>query len=170
MTAIVVADAGPLIGLGRVGGLNLLRDLYEKILIPPAVQHEPCLDSGRPAAAHCAQAIAEGWLQVRAPSLPSAPSRSELMLVLDPGEAEAMLLAEEVECRFLLIDERKGRAVAKRRGIPVVGVAGVLLAARKRRLIDAVLPILKSLEPGGYRLSSELVQEIAGFAGENHDV
>jgi predicted nucleic acid-binding protein len=36
------------------------------------------------------------------------------MLVLDPGEAEAMLLAEEVECRFLLIDERKGRAVAKR--------------------------------------------------------
>jgi predicted nucleic acid-binding protein len=170
VTAIVVADAGPPIGLGRVGGLNLLRDLYEQILIPPAVQHQLCLDSKRPAAAHCAQAIAEGWLQVRAPSPPSAPSRSELMLVLDPGETEAMLLAEEAKCRFLLIDERKGRAVAKRRGIPVVGVAGVLLAAKKRGLIDAVLPILKCLEGGGYRFSFELIQEIAGLAGENHAV
>ena len=167
---MVVADAGPLIGLGRIGRLNLLRDLYEQILIPPAVQHELCVDSGRPAAAHCAEAIAQGWLQVRAPSPSSAPSRSELMLVLDPGEAEAMLLAEEVECRFLLIDERKGRAVAKRRGIPVVGIAGVLLAAKKRGLLDAVLPILKSLERGGYRLSSGLVQDIAGLAGENQDV
>jgi hypothetical protein len=92
------------------------------------------------------------------------------MLVLDPGEAEARLLAEEVECRFLLIDERKGRAVAERRGITVVGVAGVLLAARKRCLIDAVLPILKSLEVGGYRFSSELMKEIARLAGENHGV
>jgi predicted nucleic acid-binding protein len=81
-----------------------------------------------------------------------------------------MLLAEEVECRFLLIDERKGRAVAKRRGIPVAGVAGALLAARRRGLVEAVLPILKSLEVGGYRFSSELIQEIAGLAGENPGV
>jgi len=55
------------------------------------------------------QALAQGWLQVRETSRVSAPSVSELVLVLDLGEAEAILLAEEVECRFLLIDERKGR-------------------------------------------------------------
>ena len=85
-------------------------------------------------------------------------------------EAEAILVAEEVECRFLLIDERKGRAVAKRRGITVVGVAGVLLAAKKRGLIDAVLPILKNLERAGYRVSAELIQEIARLAGEDSAV
>ena len=88
------------------------------------------------------------------------------MLVLDPGEAEAILLAEEVNCKFLLIDERKGRAIANRRGVPVVGIAGVLLAAKKRGLIDAVVPILKNLEQAGYRISAGLTKEIARLAGE----
>ena len=88
------------------------------------------------------------------------------MLVLDPGEAEAILLAEEVNCRFLLIDERKGRAIANRRGVPVVGIAGVLLAAKKRGLIDAVVPILKNFEQAGYRISGALTKEITRLAGE----
>jgi len=49
--------------------------------------------------------------------------------LLDPGEAEAIVLAEEQHARFLLIDDAKGRRVASRHGISVVGVAGVLLAA-----------------------------------------
>ena len=170
MTGIVVADTGPLIGLGRVGLLHLLRDLYDRILIPPTVRDELRPGSGRPGAEQCAESLAQGWLQVREPSPTKAPSRSELVLVLDPGEAEAILLAEEVKCRFLLIDERKGRAVAKRRGIAVVGVAGVLLAAKKRGLIDAVLPILKNLEQAGYRVSAKLIQEVARLAGEDSAV
>jgi len=153
-----------------VGLLHLLRDLYDRILIPATVHDELRLRSGRPGAEQSAEALAQGWLQVREPSSTSAPSRSELVLVLDPGEAEAILLAEEVKCRFLLIDERKGRAVAKRRGIAVVGVAGVLLAAKKRSLIDAALPILKNLERAGYRVSAELIQEIARLAGEDSAV
>ncbi len=153
MRGIVVADTGPLIALGRVGHLKLLRDLYHDILIPPAVRDELHLGSGRPGAEQSAEAIEQGWLHVREPSPGSAPSLSELVLILDLGEAEAILLAEEVDCRFLLIDERKGRVIAKRRGVPVVGVAGVLLAAKKRDLIDAVLPSLKNLERAGYRMS-----------------
>ena len=167
MTGTVVADTGPLIGLGRVGLLHLLRELYGRILIPSTVHDELRLGSGRPGAEQSAEALTQGWLQVQEPSPASAPSRSELVLILDPGEADAILLAEEVKCRFLLIDERKGRAVAKRRGIAVVGVAGVVLAAKKRGLIDTVLPILKNLERAGYRVSSELIQEIARLAGED---
>ena len=89
------------------------------------------------------------------------------MLILDLGEAEAILLAEDVDCRFLLIDERKGRAIAKRRGVPLVGIAGVLLAAKKRGLIDAVLPSLKNLERVGYRMSPGLSKEIARLAGDD---
>ena len=166
MTGIVVADTGPLIALGRVECLKLLHDLYQDILIPPAVREELLLGSGRPGARQSAEALEQGWLQVQEPSAGSAQALSELMLVLDPGEAEAILLAEEVNCRFLLIDERKGRAIASRRGVPVVGIAGVLLAAKKRGLIDVVVPILKNLEQAGYRISAGLTKEITRLAGE----
>ena len=45
------------------------------------------------------------------------------------GEAEAIQLAEEVACRVLRIDERRGWAVARRRGIPIVGTGGLLIFA-----------------------------------------
>jgi len=165
VTGIVVADTGPLIALGRVECLKLLHDLYQDVLIPPAVLDELHLGSGRPGARQSAEALEQGWLQVQEPSAGSAQALSELMLVLDPGEAEAILLAEEVNCKFLLIDERKGRAIANRRGVPVVGIAGVLLAAKKRGLIDAVVPILKNLEQAGYRISAGLTKEITRRAG-----
>ena len=166
MTGIVVADTGPLIALGRVECLKLLHNLYQDILIPPAVGKELRLGSGRPGARQSAEALEQGWLRVQQPSAGSAQALSELMLVLDPGEAEAILLAEEVNCRFLLIDERKGRAIANRRGVPVVGIAGVLLAAKKSGLIDAVVPILKNFEQAGYRISGALTKEITRLAGE----
>jgi predicted nucleic acid-binding protein len=166
VTGIVVADTGPLIALGRVGCLKLLHDLYQDILIPPAVREELHLGSGRPGARQSEEALEKGWLQIQKPSAGSAQVLSELMLVLDPGEAEAILLAEEVNCKFLLIDERKGRAVANRRGVSVVGIAGVLLAAKKRGFIDAVMPILQNLEQAGYRMSAELTKEIARLARE----
>lgn len=166
MTGIVVADTGPFIALGRVGCLKLLHDLYQDILIPPAVGDELRLGSGRPGARQSTEALEQGWLQVQELSAGSAQALSELMLVLDPGEAEAILLAEEVNCKFLLIDERKGRVIARRRGVPVVGIAGVLLAAKKRGFIDAVVPILKNLEQAGYRMSVGLTNEIARLARE----
>jgi predicted nucleic acid-binding protein len=166
VTGIVVADTGPLIALARAGHLQLLQQLYKEILIPPAVHAELCLESGRPGAKRLAEAIGQGWLFMRQPPSISAEQLSELTLILDPGEAEAIALAEEVNCRFLLIDERKGRAVAKRRGVPVAGLAGVLLAAKKGGIIDEVIPIVKCLGEIGYRMSQSLITEIARLARE----
>jgi hypothetical protein len=148
VTRIVVADTGPLIALGRVECLKLLHDLYQDILIPPAVGEELRLGSGRPGARQSAEALDQGWLQVQKPSAGSVQALSELMLVLDPGEAEAILLAEEVNCKFLLIDERKGRAIANRRGVPVVGIAGRLV----KKLICNAISTCYHLLPVSQRL------------------
>jgi uncharacterized protein len=87
--------------------------------------------------------------------------------VLDAGEAAAILLAEEVSCRFLLMDERRGRSAALRRGIPVVGRAGVLLAAKRHGLLSSVAPTLLELAHQGYRLSDALVREVLRLADED---
>lgn len=55
---------------------------------------------------------------------------------LDPGEREAIQLAEERHADLLLIDERKGRLEAQRRGLLTTGTLGVLVAAGEIGLID----------------------------------
>jgi predicted nucleic acid-binding protein len=167
VTEIVVADTGPLIALARGGHLQLLQTLYEEIIIPPAVHTELCLGSGRPGSKRLADAVGQGWLQIKSPSASATSALDELTLILDPGEAAAIVLAEEMDCRFLLIDERKGRAVARRRGVPIAGIAGVLLAAKKHGFIDEVLPLVNDLEQIGYRMSPALISEIARRAGES---
>ena len=166
MTGIVVADTGPLIALARAGYLELLQELYQEILIPPAVHDELCLGSNRPGSKRIAEAIEQDWLHIRKPSSKTS-SFSELALILDSGEAEAIVLAEETDCKFLLIDERKGRAIAKRRGVPIAGIAGVLLAARKQGFVDEIIPIIKRIEEAGYRLSAALIKEICDLSGES---
>jgi predicted nucleic acid-binding protein len=48
----------------------------------------------------------------------------------------------------------------------VAGIAGVLLAAKKRGLIYAVELVLKNLEQAGYRMSAGLSKEITRLAAE----
>jgi len=165
VTSIVVSDAGPLIALGKIEQLNLLRQIYQNVLIPSAVHSELRCGDNLPGAATLQKAIDDGWIRVQ-----GVPSRtkalSELQLILDAGESEAILLAEHVHCRFLLMDERKGRLVARNRGLTVVGIAGVLLAAKSRGLIETVTPVVNRLSQEGYRLSINLVAEILKMADE----
>ena len=165
MTGIVVSDAGPLIALGRIEKLNLLKQLYQNVLIPPAVHNELRCGADLPGATALQQAVNDGWISIQ--SVPAgAKTLFELRLILDAGESEAIALAELVHCRFLLMDERRGRQVAKKRGLTVIGIAGVLLAAKSGGLIETVAPVLNSLSKEGYRLSGSLMAEVLKLANE----
>ena len=155
MSREVIADAGPLIALARIGEIDLLRRLYGRVVVPPAVHTELAIDSTRPGAKVLAGVFAAGWIAVE--TVVDSRVRWELDQLLGPGEAEAIALAEQKESSFLLIDDARGRRTARTRGVPVVGVAGVLLAAKTRVEIAAVGPVLERLSDAGYRLSPRLV-------------
>jgi len=160
---LIVADAGPLIGLAIAGRVEILGALFQKVLIPEAVLEELQIEASRPGSFALSKAKEEGWLS--AENVPENTDMTQLTELLDRGEAEAIVLAQSRDAR-LLIDERKGRAVARSRGMRVIGTGGVLLLAKREHVIEQVAPILDELASHGYRLSDELRRELLVLAGE----
>lgn len=164
MSEAVVADTGPLIALARIGRLDLLRRLYGRVTVPPAVESELAIGSDRPGAKALEGALEAGWIRVD--GIPDGSTLQDLFMLLGQGEAEAIVLAEQRQARLLLIDDARGRRIARSRGIPVAGVAGVLLAAKGRQETEAVAPMLRALSDAGYRLAPLLVEKVLVAAGE----
>lgn len=157
----VVADSGPLIALVIGGCLDLLRDLYGRVLVPDAVWREVTESGyGKPGASEIAAAP---WL-VRTPlgRSPDALLRAEL----GPGEAEAISLAADREA-LLIVDERQARRIAEiAYGLRVRGTVGTLVLAKRQRLVDEVRPILERMRAGGYYLADALIDAACAAAGE----
>lgn len=161
--AWVIADAGPLIALGRANRLELLQQLFQRVLITTAVAGELQL-AERPQATDAQQlqaALAAGWLEIHADAVPAAPL---LNPGVDPGEASAISLA----CQLLggggdvllLIDDRAGRAEARHHGLCVIGTAAVAVLAEEGGLIPSALTLLQDLREAGYYLSDAVLASV----------
>ena len=93
---------------------------------------------------------------------------ARLAAELDSGEAEAIILASELDADLLLVDERKGRLAANRFGLRSTGLLGVLLEAKKADLLDCLSPILDDLtDRAGFRVSAAVKAEFLKLAGES---
>jgi len=168
MQQLLIADAGPLIGLARIQQLSLLRQLFEQVTITPVIAGEVGLEvdgeeQDRPAgAAVLAQAVADGWLQIR--SADAAEGYQPLNPGVDAGEASAIGLALQHQAAgdgvVLLMDDRCGRAEARHQGLAIIGTAAVLILAKEQKLIEACAPLLDALREQGYYLSDALIQAV----------
>jgi predicted nucleic acid-binding protein len=91
----------------------------------------------------------------------------ELRNRVNVGEAEAIALAAEVNANRLLIDERLGRQAAAELGLSLIGVLGILLAAKRQGLISEVKPVIDDLViQAGFRVSSQLYADVLNAADE----
>ena len=148
---IVVADTSPLNYLIQIGCESLLPVLYTRVMIPPAVLAE-LGDAAAPSAVRQWILHVPEWIEVKRTFSPPDVSLS----ALDPGEQEAIQLAEEQHADLLLIDERKGRIEATRRGLATTGTLGVLLAAAERGSIDAAAIYRRLIAETNFRSTPEL--------------
>jgi len=153
---VIVCDAGPLIALVGCDCLELLLDVFGTIHIPQAVLDEVTADMTRPGA----QAIADF---VRAHVHVHADTKdafsTAIIRVLDRGEAQALTLARTLGCAVLM-DERMGRRISIQNGIPVVGVLGVLLRAKRIGKRPHLFPIIERMQHNGYRLAQPLIEKV----------
>ena len=92
---------------------------------------------------------------------------SSLAGQLDMGEAEAVALAVEQRADLLLVDERRGRAVAANLGLKVIGLLGVLLEAKSKGHLPRLRPVLDDLiSKAGFWISNALYDSILRAARE----
>ena len=159
---IIITDAGPLIALAKTGYLSILKKLFKKVLLPPAVYSELNLGSFKKGNTELTKAIFETkWLEVTKP----LKTAETLKTALDIGEAEAITLAKHKNL-VLLIDERKGRKIAQKLGVKIIGTGPILIAAKKKKIISQVASCLDSLQSCGYHISKSLRQKILALANE----
>jgi predicted nucleic acid-binding protein len=160
---IVVSDAGPLIALAKVDRLNVLQELFDEVYVPLAVHRELFAKLG-PESSRLEDAL-QGFLQIApSPTISSAVGRATSRL--HPGEREAIALAVERKA-LLLADDQMGRSAARRLGLAVTGVIGVLLRAKEAGLLPSVHPVLIEMRQCGYWLSDEILILAERLAGES---
>lgn len=89
-----------------------------------------------------------------------------LELIVDKGEAETVVLAEELNADAVLIDDLKARKIARLRGLTVIGTIGLLLDAKNKGLVSEVKPLLEELIKKKIRISNELYDHALKLANE----
>jgi predicted nucleic acid-binding protein len=160
---IVAADTSVVLNLAWLRQDRLWPELFDRVLAPPAVQAE---FQRLVLADHRFHGLRFPEFIFIEPSgaLPHVLTANE---DLDPGEVAVLALALDRGIRHVLIDEAAGRRAALALGLQPSGLLGLLVEAKKRALIPAVLPLLDHLrDRARFHVGDDLRQRIAGLAGE----
>jgi predicted nucleic acid-binding protein len=157
----VISNTSPLIALATSGQLELLRRLFETVIIPPAVRAEVLSEA---ALAGVQAAIAQGWLSEQQPT--EVGLLRLLNETLDTGESEAIALAQQVTPRWIILDDLAARRTAAGLGLPVIGTLGVLLLARDAGYLASVKRVLDQLRSQSLFVSDALYAHVLHTAGE----
>ena len=158
---IVVSDTSVLCYLVLINQTHLLEHLYGQIVIPTVVRDE-LLHPSAPSAVGIWASDFPAWVGVRATQF----QPDEALAVLDQGEQAAILLAEELHAALILMDERRGRQLARSRGFRVTGLIGILDDAAGAGLID--LPeVLAALQATSFWVSPRILQTLLEKHGYN---
>lgn len=157
MPALIVADSSPLITLLNIGRIELLTKLFTHIIVPPMVAQE--VERGEKPDSIWFSLQQAGF--IRTTALQTDQQMAVLLLQLDPGESEAILLADQLKLP-LLIDEKAGRKMATLMGLHITGLVGVLGALKHQGYISSqqIPDILADLEKAEFRMSVDLKRRL----------
>ncbi len=132
---IVVSDTTPIISLLKAGQLELLQKLYKIVLMPTAVYRE--LTENTKYIKEAEKIKEADFLRTITVKNIKAVNVLRSVTGLDVGESEALIVYDEQKADILLMDERKGRSVAKQLKVRHIGTVGILMLAYDKGFIQA---------------------------------
>lgn len=160
---IVVSDTSPISNLVQIGKLSLLNKVFGEVLIPPIVQQE--ILALEQFGIDLKDIQNADWIKVH--SIRDQNRVKPLLIDLDEGESEAIILAQEVSADWILIDERAVTKIAQELGLQPIGVIGVLIKAKEKGFISSVIEVIEELrEVAGFWISDKFLMRMKNELGE----
>lgn len=145
MPGIIVSDTSCLILLDKLGRIDLLQSLFNKITITDIIADE--FGKELP-----------DFIEIRNPQ--EKNYQRILETFLDPGEASAFALAIEVNNCLLIIDDLKARREAKQLKLSFTGTIGILIVAIEKGYIENVSELIDDIKRTNFRISEKYLDEI----------
>ena len=155
----IVCNASPIINLSKIDKLDLIKKLYQKIIIPGAVFKELIVrghdKENIPA---IKSLIANNIIEVQ--EVQSNALVRALEKDLDPGESAAIALAAQINAELIILDERDARETAEMYNLKKTGFIGILMKAKQKGFIDSVKKCLDQAIEKGFWIDEKLYQTI----------
>jgi len=168
-----VSDTSPLIWIAKIGKLDLLKDLFDVVLISEESYKEAVqvgVKEGFSDALVIKNVCDQGWIKVERLDEKQVALCQKIMgdsFELHEGEVKAIMLAREIDKdALLLMDDSIGRAFAETWGLKVKGVLYVIITAMRNNLLDKVeaKDAVLNLVGKGFRIEpkflAKIIQEI----------
>lgn len=160
--AVVVSNSTPLIYLAKVGRLNILRGVFERVFIPEAVFEEVVIRGkalNRSDAFIIEKAVGT-WIvreQIR-PEIDMEYRFLNINLRLGSGERQTIKLCKQLNAKYLIADDKEARKVAKMLNITPIGTCSIIIKAYKQKTItkNEANQTLNELLKVGFRIDPEL--------------
>lgn len=134
---VIISDSSPLILLSKIERLNLLQELYSKILIPPEV-YEETVNKGKKEGYSDAKRIEKAvnqYIEIRKLNKKHLEKSENLKSNHGSGESEAITLAIQENAERILADDIDTRELAERNNIKWRSTLGILLLSLKNQII-----------------------------------
>lgn len=157
---IVISDTTPIISLMKAGQLELLQKMFSIVHIPNAVYQELVENEVYSEEIRMLQKCE--FILVEEVENAKSVTILRNLTGLDAGESEAIILADEKQSDVLLMDEHKGRQVARKMGITITGTIGILAQAFDEDILtrEDVKRCIERLKESEIRISEKLYQKL----------
>ncbi len=155
LNSIVISDSTTLISLINIDRFELLFRFSDTIMIAPSVYSEVSVLKS-------AKKVLDKHIslsKVLINEVKNSKKVKELLIRLDLGESESIVLAKEKNLP-LIIDEKKGKKLALSFGLDTIGLVGILLVYKKRGYLsnDEIVEIVTDLKEVSFRISHKLLE------------
>ena len=156
----IISNTTPIITLLTISKLELLKELYGKLIIPQGVFEE--IEEGKNKDYYTDLSLID-WIEIK-----SISDKEPLKYIsdLDKGEAEVIILANEIKADLVIIDEKAGREYANHFNLKLTGTIGVLLKAKELGFINKIKPLLKIMKENGIWISQKFINKVLKIAKE----